>query len=449
MPSAPSHLEALVAFLRSQESALPDYLLWLEGRFETMEPEVLAFLPEEDRFTRLREEASAALHQFPDPSGRPALFGLPIGVKDIFHVSGFETHAGSKLPSRVLVGDEAVCVTGLRQAGALILGKTVTTEFAYFAPGATRNPHNPKHTPGGSSSGSAAAVAAGLAPLALGTQTIGSINRPASFCGVVGFKPTYARIPTRGVIPLSPALDHIGFFTPDAASAAWVAPQLVSGWEPVAVDEKPLRLALPVGPYLDNAGPEALERLETDAGLFKAAGHEVLEIHVMDDYEAIAERHNLILAVDAARVHQSWYGSYSEKYHTKTADLIRRGEAISNESYQKALLERDELRMVLATAMDENAVDAWITPSAPGPAPLGLESTGDPVMNLPWTHCGMPTVTLPSGKNTEGLPLGLQLVARTGHDERLLMWATRLEPLLEYEGKHGLEEFLEARLQQT
>ncbi len=142
---------------------------------------------------------------------RPPLFGIPIGIKDIFHVNGFSTHAGSRLPPKQLMGEEAKCVSDLKKAGALILGKTVTTEFAYFEPGPTMNPHNPNHTPGGSSSGSAAAVAAGLCPLALGSQTIGSIIRPASFCGVVGYKPSYDRISRDGVIPVSPSLDHIGF----------------------------------------------------------------------------------------------------------------------------------------------------------------------------------------------------------------------------------------------
>jgi Asp-tRNA(Asn)/Glu-tRNA(Gln) amidotransferase A subunit family amidase len=435
-------VEELANLLRYHDGALQEYLAWLEARFEAIEPGLLAFLPEPDRFARLKEEADKSIDQFPDPSRRPALFGLPIGVKDIFHVSGFVTHAGSSLPVEVLNGEEATCVTGLRQAGALILGKTVTTEFAYFAPGPTRNPHNPEHTPGGSSSGSAAAVAAGLVPLALGTQTIGSINRPASFCGVVGFKPTYARISTQGVIPLSPTLDHIGYFTFDAGSAAWVAPLLLDGWRRIDPGERSLRLALPIGPYLEEADDISLERLEQDAGILRAAGHEVIELPVMDDFDAIVERHNMILAADATHVHQSWYGSFSEKYHPKTADLIRRGDLISPESYQKGLHEKARLRTTLEDVMDKNEIDAWISPSAPGPAPQGLESTGDPVMNLPWTQSGMPSLTLPSGKTDEGLPLGLQVTARAGQDEELLLWASQLERSLSFEPMHGLDEFL-------
>ena len=152
-------LDTLATLLRTKNGAIQDYLEWLQARFESIEPEVLAFLPEVKRFDRLREEAEELIHQYPEPEVRPLVFGLPIGVKDIFHVNGFKTHAGSDLPAELLSGDQASCVSSFRAAGGLVLGKTVTTEFAYFAPGPTRNPHRPMHTPGGSSSGSAAAVA--------------------------------------------------------------------------------------------------------------------------------------------------------------------------------------------------------------------------------------------------------------------------------------------------
>ncbi|NJN43856.1 MAG: amidase [Anaerolineae bacterium] len=173
----------------------------LEKLFTAREPEVLAFVPEEGRFDRLRQDAEALENKFPNRDQRPAIYGTLIGVKDIFHVDGFPTRAGSQLPPDILTGPESDAVSRLKAAGALIVGKTVTTEFAYFAPGPTRNPHNPAHTPGGSSSGSAAGVAVGLCEIALGTQTIGSVNRPAAFCGVVGYKPSYDRIPRAGLFP--------------------------------------------------------------------------------------------------------------------------------------------------------------------------------------------------------------------------------------------------------
>jgi len=188
----------------------------LKQKFEKREPTLLAFVPEEGRIERLRQEAKLLQKQYRDEENRPPLFGMLVGVKDIFHVDGFPTHAGSQLPPEVLTGPESEAVSRLKAAGALIVGKTVTTEFAYFAPGPTRNPRNANHTPGGSSSGSAAAVAVGLCEIALGTQTIGSVNRPAAFCGVVGFKPSYDRISREGVIALSPLVDHVGVLSTSA-----------------------------------------------------------------------------------------------------------------------------------------------------------------------------------------------------------------------------------------
>src|SRR5512138_2873266 len=173
----------LIQALRVGELELPEYLAQVEAWFDEREPSVLAFIPEEHRFERLQREAEALIARFPDSEKRPPLFGMLAGVKDNFHVDGFITQAGSRLPWTELQGAEAESITRLKHAGGLILGKTFTTEFAYFAPGPTRNPHHPEHTPGGSSSGSAAAVAAGMLPLALGTQTAGSIIRPAAYCG--------------------------------------------------------------------------------------------------------------------------------------------------------------------------------------------------------------------------------------------------------------------------
>jgi Asp-tRNA(Asn)/Glu-tRNA(Gln) amidotransferase A subunit family amidase len=437
-----AHLASLAAILRAEDQALFHYLDWLEDRFRTYEANLQAFLPEQGRFDRLRAEADQLYGLYKDPEKRPHLFGLPVGVKDIFHVTGFNTHAGSQLPTQAIVGEQADSAARLRQAGALITGKTVTTEFAYFGPGPTKNPHHHGHTPGGSSSGSAAAVAAGLTPLALGTQTIGSINRPAAFCGVVGFKPSFGRISTAGVIPLSPSLDHIGYFTPDAGSAAWVAPMLVDGWYSSTDSQEPLRLAVPTGSYLEHAESAALQQLETDKERLYNAGHTIVEIDAMPDFEEIVERHNLILAAEAAQVHKAWFADFGDTYHPKTAELIRRGKDISRQALEAALPGRLHLREALQVIMDEYDLDGWITPSAPGPAPEGLDSTGDPVMNLPWTHAGMPTVTLPSGRTPEGLPLGLQIIARFGGDEQLLGWGSQLEGLLKYEGVHGLDDFL-------
>ncbi len=420
----------LVDALRSGRRRPESYLDELEARFREREPSVQAFLPEEGRFQRLRSQAKALVDRYPDPSERPALFGLPVGVKDIFHADGYPTHAGSRLPPSVLEGREAEVVTRLVQAGALVMGKTVTTEFAYFAPGPTTNPHNPKHTPGGSSSGSAAAVAAGLCPLALGTQTIGSIIRPAAYCGVVGFKPTYDRISRAGVIPLAPSVDHVGVFTGDAAGATIAAQALVKDWKPGTSAETLARqpvLGVPEGPYLQSASGDGQHHLRNTCQRLMGKGYQVKFIQAMPDFDQIRARHQLIVAAEAARVHSEWYAEYGEEYHPKTTELIERGMKVSDSALSEALEGREKLRQELDMLMDQHGVDLWISPPAPGAAPQGLDSTGDPVMNLPWTHGGLPVVTLPSGYSETGLPLGLQVAGRWYADELLLAWAEGIE----------------------
>jgi len=405
---------------------LHTFLDQLEARFAEREPSVLAFLPEEGRFERLHREADALLARYPDPENRPPLFGVPFGVKDIFHVDGFPTGGGSRLPPEVLQGPEASSVTVLRQAGGLVLGKTVSTEFAYFAPGPTRNPYHPDHTPGGSSSGSAAAVGAGLSPLALGTQTIGSILRPAAFCGVVGFKPSYERISRDGVIPLAPSFDHVGFFTSDVESARRVAAVLCPDWRAGMPAGRP-RLGVPEGPYLEHAYGEGLFHFREVCRRLVAAGYEVEPVPALPDFAEILERHLRVFAAEAARVHREWFARFDELYDHRTAALIRQGWEVTDDRLARDLTRRETLRAALTSRMDESGIDLWLSPPAPGAAPRSLGSTGDPVMNVPWTHAGMPAVCVPAGRNVAGLPLGLQIAGRFGDDEELLAWAKGIE----------------------
>lgn len=389
------------------------------------EQQILAFVPEEGREERLREEFAALLEQYPDPENRPPLFGLWVGVKDIFHVQGLVTRAGSQLPASLLQGKQATVVTQLKQAGALIIGKTVTTEFAYFAPGPTRNPHNLGHTPGGSSSGSAAAVAAGLCEVAIGTQTIGSINRPAAFCGVVGFKPSYDRVSRAGVIPLAPSLDHVGFFAQQVAMLLPVAAQTCTNWQPCSPTTLPV-LGVPTGVYLEQASAEGLAHFQSFCARLRKQGYVVKEMPAFSNFPDIVERHYNLVAAEAATVHAHWFAEYSPLYHPKTAELIRRGQTISTAQVEFARQARLELRTELAEQMQREGVDLWVTPSAVGTAPKGLESTGNPVMSLPWTQAGLPTVTVPAGFGQNGLPLGIQLIGQWYQDERLLVWAEGL-----------------------
>jgi Asp-tRNA(Asn)/Glu-tRNA(Gln) amidotransferase A subunit family amidase len=412
---------------RKDELSPRDLISSLQSHYDEIEPSVLSFLPEPNRFERLLKEAKELVARYPDSKNRPPLFGMTLGVKDIFHVGGFVTQAGSKLPAQELQGNEAASVTQLKNAGALIMGKTVTTEFAYFTPGPTRNPYNPDHTPGGSSSGSAAAVAAGVCDTALGTQTIGSIIRPAAFCGVVGFKPTYDRISRAGVIPLSPSLDHVGFFTPDVETAKRVASVLIRDWRLETTTRKPT-LGIPEGPYLACVSDYASACFSDLCSLLAQAGYDIRRVRVMDNYQQIQDRHDAIMSYDASQVHKEWFDKYESLYSTKFSDLIKRGQSVSN--LQSLISSRDSFRASITQAMNEHQIDLWICPPTIGPAPKGLDSTGDPVMCLPWTQIGFPAINIPTTKNEEDLPMGLQLVGKWNSDESLLAWAEDIEKVV-------------------
>jgi Asp-tRNA(Asn)/Glu-tRNA(Gln) amidotransferase A subunit family amidase len=425
----PPGLEQVAELLRTGELGIDDYLDALEQRIRARESEIAALLEEPGRFERLRRQAEALRRLHPDPAGRPVLYGVPVGVKDIFHVDGLPTRAGSRLPEEELTGEESVAVSRLRAAGALVLGKTVSTEFAYFAPGPTRNPSNVRHTPGGSSSGSAAAVAAGECPLALGTQTIGSVSRPASFCGVVGFKPSYDRISRQGVVPLSPSLDHVGTFTTTVGGARLVAEALCEEWRPVERARRPV-LGVWTGVYLARADPEGLELFEQACARLAGSGYRIERVDPGLALDLVERRHQILLAAEAAQVHEAWFGRFAELYHPKTVELLERGRAVPGGDLEIARAGRIELRRALMRGMVEHGIDLWISPSARGVAPLGLQSTGDPVMNLPWTHAGLPTLSIPAVENAEGLPFGLQVAAGWWEDESLLDWSLDIEQAL-------------------
>ncbi len=415
----PAPLAATAAALRSGRLDLLTYIDEVCNRIDATDPQVHAFLPEVDRRARLKGDTAALQARFPDPVGRPPLYGIPVGVKDTFNVDGFPTHAGSQLPPELFVGPEATCVTMLRAGGALILGKTVTTEFAYFEPGPTRNPHNLNHTPGGSSSGSVAAVAAGFCPLALGTQVIGSTIRPAAFCGIVGFKSSYGRIPKAGLLQCSDAVEHVGYFTQDIAGIALVAALLCSNWRPVTTEALPV-LGVPEGPYLAQASTEALNAFEDQLSLLQKAGYNVQRVAALGEIETINRRHNRMVMADMAQAHASWFAQYESLYRPRTAAALREGQGVGAEELAQAREGRAVLRAGLESLMAQARVDLWVCPATPGPAPEGLDSTGSPLMNLPWTYAGMPAITLPAGHAANGLPLGLQCVGATMTDEYLL-----------------------------
>lgn len=411
--------------LRRGERSLSSQIDALEARFEAVEPSIRAYLPELARFDRLRRDARDLEARCHDAGTRPPLYGALLGVKDIFHVDGFPTRAGTEVPSALFAGDEADVVTRLKQAGALIVGKTVTTEFAYFEPGPTRNPHNIEHTPGGSSSGSAAAIAAGLAHAAIGTQTVGSVIRPAAYCGVVGFKPSFARVDTAGLVDFSPSADHVGFFSADVADMLAIAAAVIDNWRPAPNHKSRPVSAVPLGAYLKQSS--ALDRFEAQLNPLEEAGYPIKRIPMFDDIATIDACHQDLIAAELAQQHREWFSQYERLYRPRTAALIRQGQSVALQRLRSARQHRLELRARILRVMDDEGIDLWICPSAPDVAPRGIDATGSPAMNMPWTHAGLPALSLPAGTGKWRLPLGLQLVGRFAEDESLLDFASAIE----------------------
>jgi len=434
---APVPLAQLVADLRSGTRALNEYIESTLSRLDAFEGTLKTLLPEPRRAARLVAEALALEARYPDPDKRPPLYGVLVGVKDIFASEGFETRAGSKLPPALFAMPEGPVVSALKNAGALILGKTVTTEFAYFAPGPTTNPWDTSRTPGGSSSGSAAAVAAGFCSLALGTQTIGSISRPAAYCGIAGWKPTYGRTSRAGVVPFAPSVDHIGLLAPDPAGIALAASVIVDDWDMKTLSNavehyshrRPI-LAIPDGPYLAQTDSAALQAFETTVGRLSSNGFSIVRVQAFEDIDEINTRHRRIAAAEMERTHRAWFKEYNHLYADVTREFIAKGADIEDNQLELDKSGRESLRLVLERMLEEAGADFWISPAAPGPAAVGLDSTGSPVMNLPWTHAGVPTLALPTCMAVQGMPLGLQLAGTFGADEALLALGQLVESCL-------------------
>jgi Asp-tRNA(Asn)/Glu-tRNA(Gln) amidotransferase A subunit family amidase len=370
-------------------------------------------------------------------SGRQTgpLHGVPVGIKDIFDTADMPTENGSVLHAGRTPSRDATAVARLRAAGAVIMGKTVTTEFAYFGPGKTRNPHNPDHTPGGSSSGSAAAVAAEMVPLALGSQTNGSTIRPAAFCGVLGFKPTHGLISRRGVLTLSRTLDHVGLFARTIDDIALLAEQLVGYDErdpdtrpraripfvEVAAEEPPLSpmFAFVKTPHWERVDEETKEGF---AELIEALGDRVEEIELFPSAADAWTWHQTIMEAEmAANLEREWEKGRDRLSETLRA-LLERGREVRAVNYQHAVARIRPMHESFVELFEQR-YDAILTPAASGAAPRGLASTGDPAFCTLWTLCGMPAISLPLLQSTSGLPLGVQLVGPRHGDARLLRTA--------------------------
>lgn len=402
------------------------------ARIAAREPEVQAWAWFESDHALEQARALDALRV----TGRPIgpLHGLPVGLKDIIDTAKMPTENGAEADRGRVPKKDAFVVARLKAAGAVIMGKTVTTELAFMRPSKTRNPHDPAHTAGGSSAGSAAAVAAGMIPLAVGTQTGGSVVRPAAFCGVTGFKPTFGAIPRSGILMQSPSLDTVGVFAADPTGAALLA-EVLFGHDPSDADTAPRpfprlsKTALsrpPVTPDFvfvrppgwTDAEPETRDAL---AELVEALGEKVTELDLPGPFEAAARERRRINYAEMARHYFRYARDAAATLGAEVRDAMEEGNAVLARDYLSAL----DWRPVLNAALGEifERCDAILCPAAPGPAPRDIETTGDPVFNSLWTFCGLPVVTLPLLTATNGMPMGVQLVGAHGNDARLLRTA--------------------------
>jgi Asp-tRNA(Asn)/Glu-tRNA(Gln) amidotransferase A subunit family amidase len=379
-------------------------------------------------------QARAADEQRKQGAPTGALHGVPVAVKDILDTADMPTEDGTALHAGRTPAHDATVVAWLRAAGAVIMGKTVTTELATYSPGKTRNPHNPEHTPGGSSSGSAAAVACGMVPLAIGSQTNGSVVRPAAYCGVYGFKPTHGLISRHGVLKLSRSLDHVGVFGRSLEDIALVAEELAAHDENdpdtapraripfvrIAAEEPPMppRLALVKTPMWGEAEPEMREALEE---LAAHLGDRVEEFALPESAREALTWHRAIMEAEMAANLCAEYERGRDRLSASLRAQLERGRARTALEYQQALARIPQVVEGLARAFDR--YDAILTLSAAGAAPRGLESTGDPKFCTLWTLAGMPALNVPILQAPGGLPLGIQLVGPRHDDARLLRTA--------------------------
>jgi aspartyl-tRNA(Asn)/glutamyl-tRNA(Gln) amidotransferase subunit A len=367
------------------------------------------------------------------------LHGIPVGIKDIIDVQGMPTEAGSSLLRGARPQQDAAVVAHLRAAGAVILGKTVTTEFACFDPAVTRNPWNPEHTPGGSSSGSAAAVAAGMCCAAVGSQTGGSIIRPAAYCGVAGLKPSFGHVERSGVVPVSQRLDHVGPIA-RCVSDLWLMVAAMSGQASASetLADPPAPLALHVFDRYFDQHADASVRAITEAALrqLSAAGAVFSPLSLPRSFDQVHMMHRCIMAVDAAETHFQSFTQQMNAYGPQIRSLLEEGLATFAVDYALALRHQPQFQKDIQALIRDDVV--VVTPATPTAAPHGLQSTGDPRFNSPWTYAGLPAVTIPCGLTDQGLPCGLQLIGGMACDRWLLSVAGWCERVLDFQHRPAI-----------
>ena len=432
-------LRALYTAFKEGRLTVPDYIQALNERIAELEPGIQAFewFEPARAMAEAEERSGGILKDLP-------LYGVPVGVKDIIATRGIPTRMGSRVFAGHVPTRSAGLVRRLEALGGLVMAKTVTAEFAFRHPGKTRNPWNPAHTPGGSSSGSAAAVAAGFMPVAIGTQTLGSVIRPAAFCGVVGYKPSFGAISRDGVFPFSGTLDHVGVFARSVEDAAWFGACLMgldnrdeatgirAGMRSLCVPLAPLghapRIAVVRTPKWSAASEVQRSNFSESVATLKDAGALVRDVPLPSPFGEAWSVVGAIMDYEAARGFASLESRHRLQFSGALTQLLDRGKRITTEQHLKNMARREEYRRWLDGLYD--ACDAIVTIPAAGEAPVGLASTGDATFCSLWSMAGLPAITLPSGRGPHGLPLGMQVVGRYRDDERALQVAAWCEAVL-------------------
>jgi len=408
--------------IKNQKLAVADFLSQCTERANMSEPTLKAFTQR------------VPLADLISESGAGPLMGIPVAVKDIIATKDLVTTNGSPIYEGHLPKEDAAIVRKIQKLGGVVFGKTVSTEFAWRHPGLTTNPWNSEHTPGGSSSGSAAAVASGIVPLAIGSQTVGSIVRPAAFCGVVGFKASFGAIPREGAHPVSSSLDHIGFFTRSVDDAVYAFNLLknieISEDEAIVLRDaavSPIReflgarmphIALLRTPFDHLLSAEQVDAIKLASDLLISSGAKIEELTLPQSYWDGIDALHILMACEASIVHKDHFENSAELLSIHIKDLVAKGNSYSASQYITARNLQKELRKSIGQYFEK--YDAFLSAPAPGEAPKGLDFTGDPIFCALWSFLGTPSIALPLTKSSHGLPLGIQLIGNYRDDEKLL-----------------------------
>jgi Asp-tRNA(Asn)/Glu-tRNA(Gln) amidotransferase A subunit family amidase len=422
--------------IRARQLTPVDLLNQCLARIDQLESKVRAwvFVARDEA----REQAEALTKELEQGQYRGPLHGIPVGVKDIFDVFDWPTAAGSKLWANSIARRDCTVVERLRQAGAVFLGKTVTTAYASFDPPPTRNPWKLECTPGGSSSGSAAAVACGMCLGALASQTGGSITRPASFCGVCGIKPTYGRISLDGIVPLAPSMDHPGVIAGCIRDLAILFSVIAdptpsfSAKTASTEPEHPPSLGKLGGLFSGRADPVMRNAMVVALNKLHAAGASIVDVDPPAPFAEVLNMHRIIMAVESAEFHETRIKRHPEDYPPRISSLIHEGFRTSATDYVRSLHHKDVLTDAMSEQLQLGVAPAYVVPATLGPAP-SADTTGDPAFNSPWSYTGLPVISFPIGWSPDGLPLCVQIIGDRSCEEELFRWALWCEQNVGFE----------------